>query len=834
VARINVLVATTALDWRAGIIAEAVAARPDMNLLVRPPVAASEVDALLQTIPATPRCALVIVGPVRDTDEPAKRWLAQRPDLVVMDVDVDVGGNTARIAVRAPRLDPVLTALRELVEHAAAREPEAQPEPEQESNIYLVETSEPQAEALPDEPKERPLLDAAIEWVHKLLRDAVENVPEENDDARGLCVSRETLLHALDTPVERRPSNSLNELFAADEALDRALADADPATEPLAAVVHVFALTPVEFRMLLLALAPELDLRFQRCIGFLLDEMSRRVGTLGLYSTLLGPAARVRLALADNGALARWLVFEGATSHPAAADEPLRLDPFLSQWLLGDRIALAYEPRIRRAIRAAVWPGTELLQRREERMRAAELITEGWLLLTGDDPAGWRALLEIGASDRQAIRVELARFAGVDLLEIEDAARRIGRMARLTGEPLFVDATGVEDDDVLRVFFTTLDATRCDAAVIATDAARMVKLLGAASYELLDEPALPNAARADAVREAAIRTGAYLTTDAAEAIANRYPLSIDRIEQAMRLALTRPETRDAADRFTAAAREVAGEGLSHLAERIEPIFTLEQVVLPPDRKLQLEEIVDHVRLAPRVLDEWKFGEQLPYGRGVTALFHGPSGTGKTMAALAIARRLGIQLLRLDFSKVVSKYIGDTEKNIDRVFTDAQQSGAAILIDEADALLGKRSEVKDAHDRYANIEVAYLLQRMEAYEGLAILTTNMRQNIDPAFLRRLRFVVDFPAPDVDAREQIWRQCLPEGSHELDDAAFRQLARKINLSGGYIRQITLHAAFLAAAAGVKIGLEHIAQAARAEFAKLGMPPVALDLSQGRKAA
>src|SRR4029077_6926026 len=176
----------------------------------------------------------------------------------------------------------------------------------------------------------------------------------------------------------------------------------------------------------------------------------------------------------------------------------------------------------------------------------------------------------------------------------------------------------------------------------------------------------------------------------------------------------------------------------------------------------------------------------PYGRGVTALFHGPSGTGKTMAALAVAHALGIQVMRVDLSRIVSKYIGDTEKNIDRVFDDAQTSGAALLIDEADALLGKRSEVSDAHDRYANIEVAFLLQRMEAYEGLAVLTTNLRQNLDPGFLRRLRFVVDFPRPDAAAREQIWRFCLPGESHVLDDAAFRQLARKIDLTGGHIRQ------------------------------------------------
>jgi SpoVK/Ycf46/Vps4 family AAA+-type ATPase len=205
-----------------------------------------------------------------------------------------------------------------------------------------------------------------------------------------------------------------------------------------------------------------------------------------------------------------------------------------------------------------------------------------------------------------------------------------------------------------------------------------------------------------------------------------------------------------------------------------------------------------------------------------------------MAALAVAKRLGVQVLRIDLSRVVSKYIGDTEKNIDRVFEDARSSGAALLIDEADALLGKRSEVKDAHDRYANIEVAYLLQRMEAYEGLAIMTTNMRQNLDAAFLRRLRFIIDFPRPDAEAREKIWRRCLPENSHTLDAAAFRQLARKIDLTGGHIRQITLRAAFVAAADEKLIGLAHIAYATNAELAKLGRPAIALELPEDREAA
>jgi ATPase family associated with various cellular activities (AAA) len=566
-----------------------------------------------------------------------------------------------------------------------------------------------------------------------------------------------------------------------------------------------------------------------------------------LISSLLELDAGARGELLNDGALKRWLVFDDYNTRPTAADEPLRLDPFLAQWLLGDDTALANDHRVRRLLRLERWPGSSLLERDEEKAKAALLVEKldrsnenRWLVLDKEDPAGWRALLELGAreNDIGLIRVEAKRLTGVDVSEVEDCARRIARMSRLTWRPLVVDVAGEIEQESLRLFFARLHRADCRSAIICTDEAQVVQLLETPLFELISDVALSMPARVAAVREAARKTGAYITDDAAEAIANRYPLSIDVLEHATFLASRRPKNYDAEDpqldRLTSVCRELAAEGISHLVERIDPIFSLEDVVLPADRKQQLFEIVDNVRFASRVLDGWKFRDQLPYGRGVAALFFGVSGTGKTMAAMGIARRLGIQILRLDLSRVVNKYIGETEKNIDRVFTDAQKSGAAILIDEADALLGKRSEVKEAHDRYANIEVAYLLQRMEAYDGLAILTTNMRMNLDQAFLRRLRFIVDFPKPDVAAREQIWRQCLPEGSYDLTDADFRQLARRIDLTGGQIRQITLRAAFIAAAADTRITLEHLARATRAELAKLGMPPVEIDLAETRRAA
>lgn len=832
--RINVVVASTSPDLEAEGIARSVEARSDMRLVEGHCLSSEEVEKVLESVPATTPCALVLVERASESDEVAQRWLAKRSDLVILRVDIN---GQVRIGLRDPRLDSLLAALRELVEGVSAHNRERI------ARIRLESGSAPPANGpvISQVLTQHPLLLAAINWLHAVLRDAVGRVADENGDLHGLSVTRATVLQSLDaTSRKERPP----ELREAEKLLEDVLKESVASSEPLAMAARVFGLTFVEFRMLLLGLAPELDLRFQRCIGFLLDEMGRRVGSLGLYTSLLGSTVAVREELAQAGALGRWLVFESDKGRQAAADEPLRIDPFLAHWLLGDEDALSSDPRVRRLMRLVPWPGTCLLERREERANAASLVgrlqdssSSTWLLFGGDDSSGWRALLELGAADRNIglIRMETSRFAHADSIEIEDSARCAARMARLTDVPVVIDISdgdAPQEDELLRIFVATLTTSGVHAGVICQDEARMIRILGPVAHEVAESPAVPLEARIDSIGNAARAANLYLTRETAEVIARRYPLQVDGMEHAMRLSRSRPVDYGSDDpylsRFTAACQDVASEGVSHLAERVEPLFGLDQVVLPDDQKQRLNEIVDHVRFADRVLDEWNFRDQLPYGRGVTALFHGPSGTGKTMAAMGIARRLGIQILRLDLSKVVSKYIGDTEKNLDRVFTDAQKSGSAILIDEAEALLGKRSEVKDAHDRYANIEVAYLLQRMEMYDGLAILTTNLRQNLDPAFLRRLRFIVGFPRPDVAARQQIWRQCLPDGAHVLDDFDFRQLARKVDLTGGHIRQISLCAAFLAAAAGTLINLEHIEHAARAEFAKLGMPPVELDLA------
>jgi SpoVK/Ycf46/Vps4 family AAA+-type ATPase len=266
-------------------------------------------------------------------------------------------------------------------------------------------------------------------------------------------------------------------------------------------------------------------------------------------------------------------------------------------------------------------------------------------------------------------------------------------------------------------------------------------------------------------------------------------------------------------------RAQARPRLDDLAQRLEPSVSWDDLVLPEPQLQILREVVLHVRHRTRVYETWGFAGKGARGLGISALFAGASGTGKTLAAEVLAHELRLDLYRIDLSQVVSKYIGETERNLRRVFDAAEEGGAVLLFDEADALFGKRSEVKDSHDRYANIEISYLLQRMEAYRGLAILTTNLKSALDPAFLRRLRFVIQFPFPDVGQRAEIWRRIFPTTTptEGLDTA---KLAR-LNVAGGNIRNIALNAAFLAADMGGPVCMTHLLRAARGEYAKLEKP-------------
>ncbi len=269
----------------------------------------------------------------------------------------------------------------------------------------------------------------------------------------------------------------------------------------------------------------------------------------------------------------------------------------------------------------------------------------------------------------------------------------------------------------------------------------------------------------------------------------------------------------------ASCRAQSNRKLRNLAQKVESRYTWDDIVLPQEQMTQLHEIVSHVQYRQLVYGEWNFNEKLFLGKGLNALFAGPSGTGKTMAAGIMANELKLDMYKIDLSTVVSKYIGETEKNLREIFKEAETSNTILFFDEADALFGKRSEVRDSHDRYANIEISYLLQKMEEYEGIVILATNLHKNMDEAFVRRMHFVVEFPSPEEEHRFSIWSNIFPKKAPLDKNVDFRFLAKQFKITGGSIKNIALSAAFLAADNDSNITMRHIIRATKREFQKMG---------------
>jgi hypothetical protein len=307
-----------------------------------------------------------------------------------------------------------------------------------------------------------------------------------------------------------------------------------------------------------------------------------------------------------------------------------------------------------------------------------------------------------------------------------------------------------------------------------------------------------------------------------EVLAGQFSLSSGQIvaaaSSAMSQAVQEGRTVDISDLFES-ARLHSGHHLGELAQKIEPRYAWDDLVLPGTPMNMLHELVSMVQSRPLVLETWGLGRKLTASSGISALFSGPPGTGKTLAAQIIANQLGIDLYRIDLSTVVSKFVGETEKNLERIFSEASGSNAILFFDEADAIFGKRSEVKDAHDRYANIEVGYLLQRMESYNGVAILATNLRANLDEAFTRRLQFIINFPFPEEEYRLRIWEVLMPPDLPRADNLDFALMAKRFKLAGGNIRNIIVSAAFQAAVDGGQLTMLHLMHGARREIQKMG---------------
>lgn len=442
--------------------------------------------------------------------------------------------------------------------------------------------------------------------------------------------------------------------------------------------------------------------------------------------------------------------------------------------------------------------------------------------LCGDDVSGKHA---IAAAACHALGLNLSRVSAVSLPvtsdEIDAFIRLWEREAALSSNALLLDCDEVDLSDTTREKVINQLIERMQSALIVTSKERQV--ISQRLVISFDIPKL-TAEEQRIIWNNMLGPAAASLNGNVESLVSQFNLNTQAIHNACAEALGNmagndntqagPEELDNA--LWAACLKQSRPRLDNLAQRIDPAATWDELVLPEQQTRLLHEIVMHVKQRFKVYDEWGFASKGSRGLGISALFAGESGTGKTMAAEVLAKELHLDLYRIDLSQVVSKYIGETEKNLRRIFDAAEEGGAILLFDEADALFGKRSEIRDSHDRYANIEISYLLQRMEAYRGLAILTTNMKNALDSAFLRRIRFIVQFPFPDISQRAGIWQHIFPV-STPTDGLDVNKLAR-LNVAGGNIRNIALNAAFLAADEGKPVQMKHLLHAARRECAKI----------------
>jgi hypothetical protein len=568
-----------------------------------------------------------------------------------------------------------------------------------------------------------------------------------------------------------------------------------PALERLCAL---FELSPFERDVLLLCVGAALDTRFASVVA---AREPSGMPTFGLALAVL-PNAHWSAVL-PNAPLRRWRLITLIGQDIAHAT--LRIDERVLHHLVG----LDYlDERLRGLVRAfnqhvALADSQQTVAEQVARMLS---VPPACVQLSVSDPL-LRRMITAHACARLDGSLFLADAADLPRDPVERAtfAELWAREALLAGRVLLLEA-----------------ATAADSALLETFGAPLI--IGVGEPLALARPHTRVAAPAATTREqralwhAALGPRASQLNGQIDVLASQFRLS------AADIAAIGAST--APDDMWDAARTAARARLDDLAERIESLVGWDDLVLPEMHLATLRELAIHVRERSKVYEQWGFAAKSMRGLGITALFAGASGTGKTLAAEVLARELRLDLYRIDLSQVVSKYIGETEKNLRRVFEAAEGSGAVLLFDEADALFGKRSEVKDSHDRYANIEVGYLLQRMEAYSGLAILTTNQRGALDPAFLRRIRFIIEFPFPDAAQRASIWRKTFPALA-PTSGLAYEKLAR-LHVAGGNIRNIALNAAFLAADSGEPVGMAHLLRAARAECAKIEKP-----LSEGELA-
>jgi SpoVK/Ycf46/Vps4 family AAA+-type ATPase len=678
-----------------------------------------------------------------------------------------------------------------------------------------------------------------------------------SDPYRGLYINQ----GEVERLMARAPVAPAWQMYDRDESLP------DPCCKDsrLAWLEHTFDLSLFDLDVMLVALAPELDLRYERLYSYLQDDVTRRRPSVDLALNLLCSSAEAKLErrthFAADAPLIRhnllYLIADTNHSQTPLLSHTLKLDEQIIRLLLNqenlDRrlasfckvvapVAHAEHLSLNRGAGQSLPLNIERLKELPQPLR---------FYFYGPSVSDKRRAAEALACELGVplLIVDMAR-ASASEMDFEHLLKLVFREAEFRQAVLYLDDLESLRADGQALHYRLLLSSMAEYAGIAIVAGHQAWLTGQPSNGSSPEGiinvhfSIPDfERRREFWKESLAAASITLDEQALNSLASRFRLTSDQIfdsvatarnqvlwraaTQESSLTLSPASNQPGVDDLLAAARTQSGHDLETLTRKIVPVYCWDDIVLPDEAMTQLREICQRVAERYRVLGEWGFGRKLSIGKGVNALFAGPSGTGKTMAAEIIASELGLDLYKIDLSGVVSKYIGETEKNLDRIFAAAENANAIAFFDECDALFGKRSEVRDSHDRYANIEISYLLQKMEEYEGVAILATNLRQNLDESFIRRLAFIIHFPFPDKADRQRIWSKIWPAETPLAADLDLGFLAHRFKLSGGNIKNIVLAAAFIAANDGGRVTTAHLLQATRREYQKMGKPLNAVEL-------
>lgn len=664
---------------------------------------------------------------------------------------------------------------------------------------------------------------------------------ERADGFQGLFISENeinTLLRTQPYSTDIFPDEDIEKIDAVVEeiGLKKLKTQREGRSLRLQKLSEIFNLTPFEIDTILICLAPEIDLRYEKLYSYLQDDVTRKKPTVDLMMRLLCYSLEDKLGArkyfsADAPLLRNRLISFAGDDQLPLLSKSIRIDERITSYLFGidmidhkiRRYAELIEPK--RSFDDMIIADDQRKVIMDLMVLLCEIKESPMFFFHGSYGTGKKTTAQALCKELNIslLVVDSKSLKGSESIEILNL---ILREAMLQGSSVYF-----EGFDLLLEKEAGISVV--DLIHYMDSFSNMIFLSGEVPFEhrgilknhsfiRIEFPLPLFGLRKQLWRSFLNGNSSDLDIDA---LAGKFKFSagqiLDAIFMTRTVARAKGKSELSMEDLYQGCRAQSGSTISALARKLQPHYSWEDIVLPKDTKNQLKEVAGHIKYRGVVYSDWGFDRKLSIGKGLNVLFSGPSGTGKTMAAEIIAKYVELDIYKIDLSNVVSKYIGETEKNLSKIFKEAQTSNAIIFFDEADALFGKRSEVKDAHDRYANIETGYLLQKMEEYDGVVILATNLSKNIDDAFLRRMQIVIEFPFPDENQRKLIWKGIFPKECPIAHDIDYKFLSEKIKLAGGNIKNMALSAAFYAVENSGQVNMHHILHAAKREYQKVGKP-------------